>query len=132
VFVKGVLAPDDALRSLDCGASGIVVSNHGGRVLDTAPAAIAALPTVAAVVNGKAPILLDSGIRRGADAFKAIALGAQAVLVGRPYIWALSVAGALGVAHLMRTLREEFEITLALMGCQSPAEIAPEHIFRAL
>lgn len=123
VFVKGILHADDAERALSVGAAGVIVSNHGGRVLDTAFAAIDALPAIAARVNGAAPILFDSGIRRGSDAFKAIALGADAVLVGRPYIWALTVAGALGVAHLLRTLREELEITMALMGCRTLADI---------
>ena len=128
VFVKGVLHPDDAAQSLASGAAGVIVSNHGGRVLDTVPAVIDALPAIAERLNGAAPILMDGGIRRGTDAFKAIALGASAVLIGRPYIHALSVAGALGVAHLIRTLREELEITMALMGCATLAEIGPQHL----
>ena len=92
------------------------------------PAAINALPAIAKRLKGAAPILMDGGIRRGTDAFKAIALGASAVLIGRPYIHALSVAGALGVAHLIRTLREELEITMALMGCATLAEIGPQHL----
>ncbi len=130
VFVKGILHPDDAERAIAAGATGVVVSNHGGRVLDSAPAAIAALPAISARLNGAAPILFDSGIRRGSDAFKAIALGADAVMIGRPYIWALSVAGALGVAHLIRTLREELEITMALMGCRTLADIRQADIRR--
>jgi 4-hydroxymandelate oxidase len=132
VVVKGILHPDDAARALDSGAAGIAVSNHGGRVLDTVPAAIHALPAIARRVNGAAPILFDSGIRRGTDAFKAIALGAQAVMVGRPYVHALSVAGALGVAHLIRTLREELELTMALMGCATLSDISGEHLFPAI
>ncbi|ABI76219.1 FMN-dependent alpha-hydroxy acid dehydrogenase family protein [Hyphomonas neptunium ATCC 15444] len=131
VFVKGILHADDAERALSAGAAGIVVSNHGGRVLDTAPAAINALPAIAARLNGAAPILFDSGVRRGSDAFKAIALGADAVMIGRPYIWALSVAGALGVAHLLRTLREELEITMALMGCRTLTDIRQASICHA-
>lgn len=123
VFVKGVLHPDDAARAVDAGAAGVVVSNHGGRALDGAPAAISALPRITARLGGAAPIIFDSGIRRGSDAFKAIALGADAVMIGRPYICALTVAGALGVAHLLRTLREELEITMALMGCRTLADI---------
>lgn len=123
VFVKGILHADDAARAINAGAAGVVVSNHGGRVLDGAPAAITALPAIAERLGGSAPILFDSGVRRGSDAFKAIALGADAVMIGRPYIWALSVAGALGVAHLLRTLREELEITMALMGCRTLADI---------
>ncbi|KCZ98976.1 FMN-dependent alpha-hydroxy acid dehydrogenase family protein [Hyphomonas polymorpha PS728] len=130
VFVKGILHPDDAARAVDAGAAGVMVSNHGGRVLDGAPAAIAALPAIAARLNEAAPILFDSGVRRGSDAFKAIALGADAVMIGRPYIWALSVAGALGVAHLIRTLREELEITMALMGCRTLADIRQSDVRR--
>lgn len=130
VFVKGILQADDAARAMDAGAAGVVVSNHGGRVLDGAPAAIPALPAIAQRLNGAAPILFDSGIRRGGDAFKAIALGADAVMIGRPYIWALSVAGALGVAHLLRTLREELEITMALMGCRTLADIRQADVRR--
>ena len=131
VFVKGILHPEDGARAVDAGAAGVVVSNHGGRVLDGAPAAIAVLPTIAARLNGAAPILFDSGVRRGSDAFKALALGADAVMIGRPYIWALSVAGALGVAHLLRTLREELEITMALMGCRTLADIRQADVRRS-
>jgi 4-hydroxymandelate oxidase len=131
VIVKGVLHPDDAARALDNGAAGIAVSNHGGRVLDTVPAAVHALPGIARRLNGAAPILFDSGIRRGTDAFKAIALGAQAVMVGRPYVQALSVAGALGVAHLLRTLREELELAMALMGCVSLSDMSDAQLFSA-
>ncbi|PKP82601.1 MAG: alpha-hydroxy-acid oxidizing enzyme [Alphaproteobacteria bacterium HGW-Alphaproteobacteria-18] len=130
VFVKGILHADDAARAIDAGAAGVVVSNHGGRVLDGAPAAITAVPAIAGRLGGAAPILFDSGIRRGSDAFRAIALGADAVMIGRPYIWALSVAGALGVAHLLRTLREELEITMALMGCRTLADIRQADIRR--
>ncbi|MEY4640105.1 MAG: hypothetical protein RLZZ227_99 [Pseudomonadota bacterium] len=117
VLVKGILNPADALLAIEHGARGIVVSNHGGRVLDTLPASIDALPAIAAVVAGHVPLLLDGGIRRGSDVFKALALGARAVLIGRPYIHALATAGALGVAHVLRTLREELEVCMALNGC---------------
>jgi len=117
VVVKGILDPADALLAIQHGAQGIIVSNHGGRVLDTLPASIDALPPIAAAVAGRVPLLLDGGIRRGSDIFKAIALGATAVLIGRPYIHALAAAGALGVAHVLRTLREELEICMALNGC---------------
>jgi 4-hydroxymandelate oxidase len=117
VLVKGILDPVDAVLAIEHGARGIVVSNHGGRVLDTLPASIDALPAVAAAVEGRVPLLLDGGIRRGSDIFKAIALGAQAVLIGRPYVHALAAAGALGVAHVVRTLREELEACMALTGC---------------
>ncbi|HEY0963515.1 MAG TPA: alpha-hydroxy acid oxidase [Pseudomonadales bacterium] len=117
VIVKGILHPADALLAIEHGARGIVVSNHGGRILDTLPASIDALPDVAAAVAGRVPLLLDGGIRRGSDVFKAIALGAQAVLVGRAYAHALAAAGSLGVAHVIRTLREELEVCMALNGC---------------
>ncbi|MGH8807760.1 MAG: alpha-hydroxy acid oxidase [Noviherbaspirillum sp.] len=117
LLVKGILDADDARRALDHGASGIVVSNHGGRTLDTLPATIDALPPIADVLAGRAPLLLDGGIRRGSDIFKAIACGASAVLIGRAYIHALASAGALGVAHALRILHEELEINMALNGC---------------
>ncbi|HEX6592456.1 MAG TPA: alpha-hydroxy acid oxidase [Moraxellaceae bacterium] len=129
VIVKGILHPDDALRALASGAAGIAVSNHGGRVLDTLPATLDALPAIAAAVAGRAPVFLDGGVRRGSDVFKAIALGATAVMVGRPYIHALATAGALGVAHLLRTLREELEIVMAVSGCATLADISPQHLF---
>lgn len=119
VLFKGVLHPDDARKAVDIGANGIVVSNHGGRVLDSVPATLHALPAVAAAVNGAVPVLVDGGIRRGTDIIKARALGATAVMIGRPYIYALSVAGALGVAHLIRLLREELEIAMVLTGCKT-------------
>lgn len=123
VLLKGILTAEDAVRAVDAGAAGIVVSNHGGRVLDTVPATISVLPEIAAAVNGRIPLLLDGGVRRGTDVFKALALGASAILIGRPYVHALATAGALGVAHLLRTLREELEITMALCGCRTLADI---------
>lgn len=130
VVVKGILDPEDALLAIRHGASGIIVSNHGGRVLDSLPASIDALPAITAAVNGRIPLLLDGGIRRGSDIFKAIALGASAVLIGRPYIHALATAGALGVAHVLRTLREELEVTMALSGCTTLAAINRTHLFQ--
>jgi 4-hydroxymandelate oxidase len=129
VVVKGILDPSDALHAIECGVRGIVVSNHGGRVLDTLPASIDALPSIAAAVAGRVPLLLDGGIRRGSDIFKAIALGASAVLIGRPYIHALAAAGALGVAHVVRTLREELEVCMALSGCASLGAIDNSRLF---
>jgi 4-hydroxymandelate oxidase len=117
VILKGILSPADALRAIDEGADGIIVSNHGGRALDTAPASIEALPRVAEAVAGRIPVLMDGGIRRGTDVVKALALGAKAVLVGRPCIHGLAVGGALGVAHVLKILRTELEIALALTGC---------------
>lgn len=126
VLFKGILHPDDAKKAVDIGASGVVVSNHGGRVLDSVTATFHALPEVARAVNGVVPVLVDGGIRRGTDIIKARALGATAVMIGRPYIHALSVAGALGVAHLIRLLREELEIAMALTGCKTLDDIHPD------
>lgn len=123
VWVKGVLDADDARRLVAAGAAGLVVSNHGGRSLDGAPASLAALPAVRAAVGDDVPLLLDGGIRSGTDAYKALALGADAVLVGRLQVYALALGGALGVAHLLRTLREELEVCMALTGCATPAEV---------
>jgi len=128
VIVKGVLHPDDAFRAVGMGAAGIVVSNHGGRTLDTLPASLDALPAIAARLAGRVPILLDGGIRRGSDIFKAIALGASAVLVGRAYIHALAAAGPLGIAHVLRLLQDELEATMALCGVASLDRISPAYL----
>lgn len=128
VVVKGVLHPDDAARAVDMGAAGIVVSNHGGRTLDTLPASLDALPAIAARLEGRVPILLDGGIRRGTDIFKAIALGASAVLIGRAYIHALAAAGPLGIAHVLRLLQDELEATMALCGVASLDRISPAYL----
>lgn len=117
ILAKGIASPQDARRALDAGIDGIVVSNHGGRMLDGTPAAIELLPAVAHEVAGAAPVLVDGGIRRGADVLRALALGANAVLVGRPCVFALAVAGAPGVAHVLRILRAELELAMALTGC---------------
>jgi isopentenyl diphosphate isomerase/L-lactate dehydrogenase-like FMN-dependent dehydrogenase len=123
VWVKGVLDPDDARRLRDQGVAGVIVSNHGGRTLDGVPASLAVLPDIRESVGPRCPLLLDGGIRSGADVFKAIALGADAVLVGRLQVFALGVAGALGVAHMLRLLREELEVCMAVTGCTSLADI---------
>jgi 4-hydroxymandelate oxidase len=130
LVVKGILSPDDALEALAAGCDGIIVSNHGGRTLDTAVATITALPGVAAAVAGRVPVLLDGGVRRGTDVLKALALGASAVLVGRPVVYGLAVNGAHGVAHALRLLRDEFEIAMALTGCRTLADIGPHLIHR--
>lgn len=117
LLVKGVAAPDDARRALDLGMDGIVVSNHGGRTLDGIPAAVDLLPPVVAAVAGSVPVLVDGGVRRGTDVLRALALGASAVLLGRPYVFALAAAGAPGVAHILRILRAELELAMALTGC---------------
>lgn len=131
VFIKGILDPEDARIALEQGVSGIIVSNHGGRTLDTLPATIDALPRIAEVVEKRVPILLDGGIRRGTDVFKAIALGAQAVMIGRPYLHGLAAAGALGVAHVLKILRTELELTMALTGARSLSEITPAALWRS-
>jgi len=123
ILVKGVLAPEDALRAADEGLAGVIVSNHGGRTLDTLPATIDALPAIAHAVAGRIPLLLDGGIRRGTDVFKALARGASAVLVGRPVVHALAAAGAPGVAHVLHLLRTELEMAMALTGCRTLADI---------
>lgn len=119
LLLKGVLHPTDAARAVALGCDGLVVSSHGGRVLDGAPASLTVLPEIMAAVAGRVPVLLDSGVRNGRDVFKALALGAAAVMIGRPYIWGLAAAGALGVAHVLRLTRDELEMTLALTGCAS-------------
>jgi isopentenyl diphosphate isomerase/L-lactate dehydrogenase-like FMN-dependent dehydrogenase len=123
--VKGVLTGDDARRSIDGGADGIVVSNHGGRQLDTVAATLRALPEVVAAVNGQAEVLLDGGVRRGADIVKAICMGAQAVLVGRAYAYGLGAAGHAGVVRALEILRDDLDRVLRLMGCDSVAELNP-------
>ncbi|MBI2276015.1 MAG: alpha-hydroxy-acid oxidizing protein [Dechloromonas sp.] len=128
VIVKGVLHPDDAARAVDQGAAGIVVSNHGGRTLDTLPASLDALPAIAQRLGGRVPILLDGGIQRGTDIFKAIALGASAVLIGRPYIHALAAAGPFGIAHVLRLLQDELEASMALCGVASLERISPAYL----
>lgn len=130
VVLKGILSPADAANAVDIGAHGIVVSNHGGRTLDTAPAAIDALPDIAATVAARVPLLLDGGVRRGTDVLKALALGASAVLIGRPIIYGLAVDGPHGVARVLRILRDEFEIAMALTGCKTIADIGPHLVSR--
>ncbi len=123
VWIKGVLHPQDARELQARGVAGLIVSNHGGRTLDGAPASLHALPQIRGVVGDDFPLLLDSGIRSGADIFKALALGADAVLVGRLQLYALSVAGALGVAHLIKLLREELEACMAMAGCETLLDV---------
>jgi isopentenyl diphosphate isomerase/L-lactate dehydrogenase-like FMN-dependent dehydrogenase len=123
VLLKGVLHPDDARRAVEKGAAGVIVSNHGGRQLDGAIAALDALPHVAEAVGGQTLVLFDSGIRRGADVFKAIALGARSVLVGRPYVYGLAVSGEQGVRDVLANLIADIDLTLGLTGCASFAEV---------
>ncbi len=130
ILLKGVLHPDDARQAARLGAAGVIVSNHGGRTLDTTPATAHMLPRIVEAVDGQIPVLVDGGIRRGTDVLKAIALGASAVLVGRPYVYGLANAGAVGVAHVLRLLRDELEIAMALCGCATLAQASPALIFK--
>ena len=131
VLVKGVLTAEDAALAVEHGAAGVVVSNHGGRQLDCALATADALPEVVEAVAGRATVLVDGGIRRGSDAAIALALGADAVLVGRPALWGLAADGEAGVARVLALLQAELELALALCGCASPTELGPEHVRRA-
>ena len=123
VLLKGVLTAEDAERAVQAGASGLIVSNHGSRNLDTLPATVEALPEVVAKVAGRVPVLMDSGVRRGTDVLKALALGASAVLIGRPYLYGLGVGGAAGVSRVVNLLRRELEIAMALTGRTNVASI---------
>lgn len=125
IVLKGITHPLDAQQAVELGANGIICSNHGGRTLDTMPPTARLLPGVVAAAGGAVPVLVDGGIRRGTDVFKALALGASAVLVGRPLVYGLATAGAAGVAHVIRLLRDELEAAMALTGCRSIADIGP-------
>jgi isopentenyl diphosphate isomerase/L-lactate dehydrogenase-like FMN-dependent dehydrogenase len=131
ILLKGVLHPDDAVRALDEGMDGIVVSNHGGRQVDGAIGAVDALPAIAEAVAGRAPVLLDSGVRSGADAFKALALGATAVCIGRPYVYGLALGGEAGVREVVSNLVAEFDLTMGLAGLASVEEIGLDALVRA-
>jgi isopentenyl diphosphate isomerase/L-lactate dehydrogenase-like FMN-dependent dehydrogenase len=130
LVVKGILTAEDALLAVEAGAEGVVVSNHGGRQLDGVAAALDALPEVVEAVGDRAVVLMDSGVRRGTDVVKALALGAQAVLAGRAPLWGLAVDGADGVQRVLELLREEIALALALCGCASPAEVRRGHVGR--
>jgi len=125
IVLKGVLHPDDARAARDAGVDGLVVSNHGGRQVDGAVASLDALPAMVEAVGGAVPVLVDSGVRTGADVVKAVALGAVAVLYGRPYIYGLGLGGQAGVEHVLRCLLGELDVTLALSGHRSLAELGP-------
>lgn len=128
IALKGICSAEDARRAVDAGVDGVVVSNHGGRQVDGAVSSLAALPLVAEAVGGRCEVLFDSGIRTGADVVKALALGARAVLVGRPYVWGLALGGEEGVTHVLRALLADLDITMALTGCATPAELGPDHL----
>lgn len=128
LVVKGILTHEDAVLAVDHGAAAVVVSNHGGRQLDAAPATLDVLEEVVEAVAGRIPVLLDGGVRRGTDVVVALALGARAVLVGRPVAWGLATAGQAGVEHVLTMLREEIAHTLTLCGLRSPEEIPPHTV----
>jgi isopentenyl diphosphate isomerase/L-lactate dehydrogenase-like FMN-dependent dehydrogenase len=131
VLVKGLLTAEDAELAVEHGAAGVIVSNHGGRQLDRALASGDALPEVVDAVDGRAAVLVDGGIRRGVDVAIALALGADAVLVGRPALWGLAAAGSDGARRVLELLRDELELALALCGCASPADLTRSHVQRA-
>ena len=128
IVLKGVLHPEDARRAADAGMDGVVVSNHGGRQIDGEIASLDALPGVVEAVGDRMAVLFDSGIRTGSDIVKAVALGAQAVLVGRPYVYGLGLGGEDGVRHVLRALLAELDLTMALAGCQSVKELTAEEV----
>jgi 4-hydroxymandelate oxidase len=128
VVVKGLLTAEDAKHACEHGAAAVVVSNHGGRQLDGVPASLDALEEVVDAVDGRVEVLLDGGVRRGTDALKALALGAQAVLIGRAMLWGLAAAGEDGVSDVLRLLQEEVELGLGLLGCASPTEVSRAHV----
>ncbi len=128
VLVKGVVRGDDAKRAIEAGVNGIIVSNHGGRQLDTSIASIDALPSVVEAVGGAVDVLMDGGVRRGTDILKALALGASAVCVGRPILWGLAVDGEEGARDVLRILIEEFDLAMALAGCASVEDITSDLI----
>lgn len=128
ILLKGITHPADARLAVEHGAAGVIVSNHGGRTLDTLPATAALLPGIVAAVEGRAPVLVDGGVRRGTDVFKALALGASAVLLGRPVLHGLANAGAAGAAQVLRLVCDELEMAMVLCGCRTLDDIAPEHV----
>ena len=128
IVIKGVLSADDARRAVDEGAAAVVVSNHGGRQLDSVPATIEALPEIVRAVGGETEVLIDGGIRRGSDIVKALCLGARAVLIGRAYAYGLAAAGEPGVARALEILRSDVERTLRLLGCSSVSELDPSYL----
>jgi isopentenyl diphosphate isomerase/L-lactate dehydrogenase-like FMN-dependent dehydrogenase len=131
IVLKGILDAEDARLAVEHGAAAVIVSNHGGRQFDAAPATIDALPAVVAGVDGRAEVLLDSGVRRGTDVLTALALGARAVLVGRPVYWGLAYGGAAGVREVLELLRAEIGEAMVLLGRRSLAELGPEMLFEA-
>jgi 4-hydroxymandelate oxidase len=130
LVVKGILDAEDARLAVEHGAAAVIVSNHGGRQLDAAPATLDVLPVVVEAVAGRAEVLLDGGVRRGSDVLTALALGARAVLVGRPVYWGLAYGGAAGVREVLDLLRAEIVETMTLLGRRSLAEVGPEMLIK--
>jgi lactate 2-monooxygenase len=128
IILKGILHADDARKAIDYGVDGVIVSNHGGRQVDGAIAALDALPAVAAAIDKRIPIIMDSGVRGGADVFKALALGANAVGIGRPYVYGLALRGQLGVSEVFSNIMAEFELTMGLSGCANISEIGAGNV----
>ncbi|KAM7267140.1 hypothetical protein ACFE04_009306 [Oxalis oulophora] len=128
ILVKGVITAEDARIAVQVGAAGIIVSNHGARQLDYVPATISALEEVVKGAQGRVPVFLDGGVRRGTDVFKALALGASGIFIGRPVVFSLAAEGEAGVKKVLQMLRDEFELTMALSGCRSLKEITRDHI----
>jgi lactate 2-monooxygenase len=128
IVLKGVLHPDDARRAIDAGVDGVIVSNHGGRQVDGSVASMDALPPIVDAVAGRVPVLMDSGVRGGADVFRALALGARAVGIGRPYAYGLALAGEEGVREVLANMIADFELTMALAGCASVADIGRDSV----
>ncbi len=129
MLLKGVLHPDDAKKAVESGIDGLIVSNHGGRQIDGEIASLEALPAVAEALSGKLPVLFDSGVRGGADVFKALALGATAVCLGRPYVYGLAIAGQRGVEEVIGNVLAEFDLTMGLVGC-TRADAIPRDLLR--
>jgi lactate 2-monooxygenase len=130
ILLKGILHPADAAAAVEHGMDGVVVSNHGGRQVDGAIATMDALPGIVEAIGGRAAVLLDSGVRSGADVFRALALGAAAVGLGRPYTWGLAVGGEAGVREVIRNLRADFDLTMGLAGVASAADIDRDSVTR--
>ena len=131
VLVKGVMTAEDAVLAADRGAAGVIVSNHGGRQLDGVAATVDAVGEVAEAVGDRVEVLMDGGVRRGTDVVTALALGARAVLIGRPAVWGLAVAGEEGAGRVLELLRDEVELALALCGCPAPEAVSRAHVQRA-
>ncbi|XP_056162835.1 peroxisomal (S)-2-hydroxyacid oxidase GLO4-like isoform X2 [Syzygium oleosum] len=128
ILIKGVLTHEDAIKAVEAGAAGIIVSNHGARQLDYSPATISVLEEIVHAVKGKVPVFVDGGVRRGTDVFKALALGAQAVLIGRPVVYGLAAKGESGVRRVTEMLKDELELTMALSGCPTIKDITRGHV----